>query len=148
MGVALTYFEDGDVPDLSDPDLFPRYARRVFHKQDLDTHGLIALEKACDFPEVAARFRMIEEGTINVVAPFGGSAVLVLQLREQGPNRDRFRALQRADFRMRLHKALCLYERISFASSKQKEVTHRAMSSRVSVAVGNREQMFSQSIQQ
>ena len=110
MRVALTYFEDGDVPDLSDPELFPRYARRVFNKQELDKHGLLELEKAWDFPAVAAGFRMIDEATISVVAPYVSphnshvsSRDLVRDLQINGPTRERFRALQRFTVGLREH---------------------------------------------
>ncbi len=109
MRVALTYFEDDGQPDLSDPELFPRYAKRVFQKQELDKHGLIALEKEWDFPEVAAKFRMIEETTISVVSPYGSAMSLVADLRRGGPTRDRFRALQRFTVGLREREFSALY---------------------------------------
>jgi CRISPR-associated endonuclease/helicase Cas3 len=92
--VALTYFEGTD-PDLQDPHLFPAYARRVFKKQETDQHGLLKLEDDLDFPAVAEHFRMIDEATISVVAPYGEAHGLVAELRRSGPTRDGFRTLQR-----------------------------------------------------
>lgn len=94
MQVALTEFEDGD-PDLNDPQLFPRYARRVFEKQNTDRNGILDLEDAWDFPEVENKFRMVDEDTISVVAPYGHAADLVIAVRREGPTREGFRALQR-----------------------------------------------------
>lgn len=95
MEVAFAeYFAHG-IPDLHDPMLFPEYAGKVLSMQDTDARGIMALEGAGDFEEVAKRFRMIDEPRISVVAPYGDAPRLLSELRREGPTRQRFRALQR-----------------------------------------------------
>jgi len=96
MEVALTeYFAHG-LPDLHNPELFPAYSRRVLAIRDLDVPGIRTLEAAWDFEEVAARFRMIDdEARLSVVAPYGDAPQRILELRDGGPTRESFRALQR-----------------------------------------------------
>ena len=93
MEVALSVFETG-VPDLCYPHLFPAYSRRVLNKCDTDKNGLLALEESLEVPEVAAKFRMVDEPTISVIAHFGDALEHVADLRA-GPARDKYRALQR-----------------------------------------------------
>ncbi len=94
MQVGLSMFKSGE-PDLCDPHLFPRYNRRVLDKCDTDKNGLLELEEHLDFPEVAAKFRMVDEPTVSVVAPYGEALEHVAELRKHGPTRDRYRVLQR-----------------------------------------------------
>lgn len=94
MEVGLSMFKTGQ-PDLCDPHLFPNYSRRVLNKCDTDKAGILELEEELDFPEVAARFRMVDEPTISVVAPYGEAQALVAELRSRGPTRERYRAMQR-----------------------------------------------------
>ncbi|HLI75551.1 MAG TPA: CRISPR-associated endonuclease Cas3'', partial [Acidobacteriaceae bacterium] len=76
MEVGLSMFKTGQ-PDLSDPHLFPRYTSRVLNKCDTDKAGILVLEEELDFPEVEANFRMVDEPTISVVAPYGEAYALV-----------------------------------------------------------------------
>ena len=94
MQVGLSMFRSG-APDLGDPFLFPRYSRRVLDLCDTDRNGILQLEEVLDFPEVAAKFRMVDEPTISVVAPWGEALKHVADLRRYGPTRDRYRVLQR-----------------------------------------------------
>ncbi|WP_263411403.1 CRISPR-associated endonuclease Cas3'' [Terriglobus tenax] len=95
MEVALTEYFARGIPNLHDPMLFPGYAGKVLSMQDTDRHGIRTLEDEGDFEEVATHFRMIEETHISVVAPYGDAPRLLRELQQQGPTRQRFRALQR-----------------------------------------------------
>ena len=100
MQTGLTFFKR-EIPDLSDPALFPAYMSRLLDITDIDANGILQAEKEMDFPAVAERFRMIDEPTISVVAPYGDAPELVKDLRSRGPSRDRFRALQRLTVSLR-----------------------------------------------
>ncbi len=94
---ALDFFRKG-IPDLSDPELFPNYTRRLLSSlgQDgMDSAGILPLEEQLNFPEVAAKFRMIEDAGTLVVADYGEGWKRVLELRRDGPTRRAFRRLQR-----------------------------------------------------
>jgi len=88
------YFRDGD-PDLFDPQLFPGYMRDVLRGLNTDAQQVMTPEHEWDFPTSAARFRMIEDISINVVAPYGSAPEAIEALRASGPTRQGFRALQR-----------------------------------------------------
>jgi CRISPR-associated endonuclease/helicase Cas3 len=98
LAETLDFFEDG-LPDLADPEIFPRYAKRLMNSlgQDgNDTQQVLAHERQLDFPEVSARFRMIEDTGQPVVADYGEAWDRVLELRRpNGVSRHAFRRLQR-----------------------------------------------------
>lgn len=94
---TLDFFRKGS-PDLADPDIFARYAKLLLSNlgQDgTDTPQVMAQERDLNFPEVAARFRMIEDSGQPVVADYGDAWERVLELRRDGPSRQAFRRLQR-----------------------------------------------------
>lgn len=95
MEIALAEYFARGTPDLHDPALFPEYAGKVLSKLDTDVKGIRTLEDNWDFEEVAKSFRMIDEAHISVVAPYGDAPELLRELRQEGPARQRFRALQR-----------------------------------------------------
>ena len=95
MEVALSEYFARCIPDLHDPMLFPEYAGKILSKLDTDSRGIRALEDNWDFEEVEKGFRMIDETHISVVAPYGDAPLLLRELRQDGPTRQRFRALQR-----------------------------------------------------
>jgi CRISPR-associated endonuclease/helicase Cas3 len=106
MHVALdSYFQDGN-PDLNDPHLFPKYARRVLKMEDTDGARVMEPEthpvSGFDFPCVAERFRMIDDAGVPVVAPYGEAMDHVARLRREGPSRDGFRRLQRFTVSLRM----------------------------------------------
>lgn len=64
-----------DSIDLHDPDTFVSYFRDVYRDVETDRHGIQALRRSFDFPEVALRFRMIDDDTVSVLVPFDKSVV-------------------------------------------------------------------------
>ncbi len=64
-----------DSIDLHEPDTFLNYFRDVYRDVETDRHGVQALRRRFDFPEVALRFRMIDDDTISVLVPFDMSVV-------------------------------------------------------------------------
>lgn len=95
MEVALTEYFARALPDLNNPMIFSEYAGKVLSMHDTDRRGIRGLEEEGDFEEVAKNFRMIEETHISVVAPYGDAPQLLRELQQEGPTRQRFRALQR-----------------------------------------------------
>jgi CRISPR-associated endonuclease/helicase Cas3 len=87
--------ESGDGMDLSDPAVFEDYFRRLYFTRDLDSRHIQAARRQLDFPTVAARFRLIEDGHSHpIVVPYPGVRERVEALRANGPTRATLRALQ------------------------------------------------------
>ena len=63
----------GDPPDLDDPHTVTAYFRGIFEISDIDAHEIQQFQKAFDYPEVARRFRMIEDDTADVIVPQYGT---------------------------------------------------------------------------
>ncbi len=87
--------------DPDNPETVKRYYETLFGMAvDPDPKGIQALRKLLDFPEVAERFRMIQEDTFDVIVPYpeedaGKIAGLVEQLRaREHPARQILRLLQ------------------------------------------------------
>jgi CRISPR-associated endonuclease/helicase Cas3 len=97
---TLFFFAKG-MPNLSDPELFPKYAKALMSNLGQggnDTQNILALERQLNFPEVASRFRMIEDSGTPVVADYGDAWTRVWELRAARNGRDlreAFRRLQR-----------------------------------------------------
>ncbi len=94
---TLDFFNKG-LPNLADPDVFAKYTKLLLSNlgQDgTDTPHVLAEEELLNFPEVAARFRMIEDSGRPVVADYGDAWDRVLDLRRNGPSRQALRRLQR-----------------------------------------------------
>ncbi|HEU5402153.1 MAG TPA: CRISPR-associated endonuclease Cas3'' [Terriglobales bacterium] len=95
---SLDFFRKG-LPNLADPDIFAKYTKTLLSNlgQDgTDVPNVLAYERDLDFPEVAARFRMIEDTGQPVVADYGDAWERVLELRaKDGVSRQAFRRLQR-----------------------------------------------------
>ncbi|WNC53999.1 CRISPR-associated helicase Cas3' [Thermosynechococcus sp. TG215] len=53
--------------DLNDPTVFQRYFQQLYQVHDLDTEKIQQYRQAFNFPEVAQRFRLIEDHTYPVV---------------------------------------------------------------------------------
>jgi len=53
--------------DLHEPKVYETYFRELYQAVDTDKHKINALREALNFPEVAARFRLIEEDTVPLV---------------------------------------------------------------------------------
>jgi CRISPR-associated endonuclease/helicase Cas3 len=94
LKTALLYWQRKDF-DLKDPELFPRYMADALEISETDVMQVLTYERKMDFPEVASRFRMIEEdATIPVIAPYGEGWHRVEQLRAAGPTKSGLRRLQ------------------------------------------------------
>ncbi len=95
---SLDFFRKG-MPNLADPDIFAKYTKRLLSNlgQDgTDTPQVLAHERDLNFPEVASRFRMIEDSGQPVVADYEDSWQRVQELRaKDGVSRQAFRRLQR-----------------------------------------------------
>ncbi len=95
---SLDFFRKG-LPDLADPDIFAKYTKLLLSNlgQDgTDTPQVLAHERELNFPEVAARFRMIEDSGQPVFADYGDAWERVRELRApNGVSRQAFRRLQR-----------------------------------------------------
>jgi CRISPR-associated endonuclease/helicase Cas3 len=95
---SLDFFRTG-LPDLADPDIFAKYTKLLLSdlgQDGTDTPQVLAHERDLNFPEVAARFRMIEDSGQPVVADYGDAWQRVLELRApNGVSRQAFRRLQR-----------------------------------------------------
>lgn len=63
--------------DLHDPQLYDLYFRQLYRGVNLDKNNINSLRSALHYPEVAARFRLIEEDTVPLVVrwPRGHSPV-------------------------------------------------------------------------
>jgi CRISPR-associated endonuclease/helicase Cas3 len=93
---SLDFFRKG-LPNLADPDIFAKYTKLLLSNlgQDgTDANGVLGQERELNFPEVAARFRMIEDTGQPVVADYGDAWKRVLELRAD-VSRQAFRRLQR-----------------------------------------------------
>jgi CRISPR-associated endonuclease/helicase Cas3 len=63
--------------DLHDPETYERYFRLLFQAVELDREGIQGLREALDYPEVARRFRLIDDdGAPAVVRPPGHEAAV------------------------------------------------------------------------
>jgi CRISPR-associated endonuclease/helicase Cas3 len=95
---ALLFFGKR-LPNLNDPEIFAKYTKLLLSNlgQDgTDVPKVLAYERELDFPEVAARFHMIEDAGVPVVADYGDAWERVLELRRPGGvSRHAFRRLQR-----------------------------------------------------
>lgn len=74
-------------PDLHDPEVFREYFSQLYQVVSTDREGIQELRERCDYPEVARKFRMIEDDATPVI----------VQYTEKDPDRerDRVRTLDR-----------------------------------------------------
>jgi CRISPR-associated endonuclease/helicase Cas3 len=79
--------------DLHDPAIFREYFQRLYQAVSTDAEGIQPLRLQFDYPEVAQRFRLVEDGQQDVIIPYDAEArALVERIRAEGE-------LQRGDFR-------------------------------------------------
>ncbi|WP_322796549.1 CRISPR-associated endonuclease Cas3'' [Tepidiforma sp.] len=67
----------GEELDLTAPATFANYFTKLFQVADLDAQKIEALRRSFDFPEIATRYRMIEDDDVPVVVPFGDARPLL-----------------------------------------------------------------------
>lgn len=70
--------------DLDDPDIFTTYYRNLFQVTNKDSKNIEACRQRLDYPEVAARYRLIEEDTVPVIVDYGEAFILIEQISQQG----------------------------------------------------------------
>lgn len=80
--------------DLHDPEVYALYFRRLYQSVDTDQHGIQALRRDLNFPEVAARYRLIADDTVPVVVRYGPEVDELLREARKGLNRPVVRRLQ------------------------------------------------------
>ncbi|MBS1828156.1 MAG: CRISPR-associated helicase Cas3' [Acidobacteria bacterium] len=92
---ALMFLRGRGEVALTDPDVFPAYFRGLSRRQDADGKKVLPAESEQDFPEVASRFRVIEDASVPVIAPYGERwEEKVRALRAAGPSRELLRTIQ------------------------------------------------------
>ena len=72
VGVTGALLGKGDI-DPDNPDVSRDYFRRLFESVETDREGIQRLREALNYPEVARRFRMIDDNTESVVITMYGS---------------------------------------------------------------------------
>ncbi len=94
--------------DLFSPQVHEEFFRRLYATQSLDHLGIQALRADRAFARVADKFSLIEDGSLDVIVPWGLGAEYVEDLRRNGPDRGRLRRLQRFHVRVpgSLHRKL------------------------------------------
>lgn len=70
--------------DLHSPQVFDSYFGRLWPNINVDAQGITGFRKRLDFPEVAGRFRMIDEPTVPVLVLYGdpGPAPVLESIRQ------------------------------------------------------------------
>ncbi len=71
LGEAQAVLDRYGPEALHTPGIFREYFRRLFEVVDPDQKNIQRLRRALNYPEVAARYRLIEKDTVPVVVPYG-----------------------------------------------------------------------------
>ncbi|HDO06659.1 MAG TPA: hypothetical protein ENG85_03155 [Bacteroidetes bacterium] len=86
--------DDGSL-DLMSPAIYDTYFRLFYSGVQLDGAGVQNARASLDFPEVAKRFRMIDNATYPVVVPYNDAYNKLDIIREKfKPSQDDFRSMQ------------------------------------------------------
>lgn len=81
--------------DWDDPGIFQEYFRRLYQGLETDVQEIQKYRAALDYPEVAARFRLIPDDTTSVVIEYDDRASnLVTKIRRRGLKRGDLQTLQ------------------------------------------------------
>ncbi|MCL4743539.1 MAG: CRISPR-associated helicase Cas3' [Phycisphaerales bacterium] len=67
-GTTGQWLETGKTPDIADPEMMRPYFTTLYYKSSGDSEEITPLRKSVNFPEVARRYRLIDEETVSVVA--------------------------------------------------------------------------------
>jgi CRISPR-associated endonuclease/helicase Cas3 len=78
---------------LNDPKLYGLYFKRLFSVVDVDKRQIQTLRGQMDYPEVASRYRLINDDTVPVVVPYG-KATRQLEAWCRAPSRASWQRLQ------------------------------------------------------
>ena len=71
--------------DLHDPGIFEHYFQRLYQIEKRDKHGIQDLRQKGNYPEVAQRFRLINDNTIPVVIRYNADvAVILAEISQRG----------------------------------------------------------------
>ena len=88
--------EAGGEIDLTAPEIFETYFRKLYFKKNLDEKAIQAKRQELQFQQVAGAFRLIEDGYSHpIVVPYPGFRRPMSALRRDGPSRKTLRGLQR-----------------------------------------------------
>jgi CRISPR-associated endonuclease/helicase Cas3 len=91
--------------DLHDPRVWDPYFRRLYQVVDTDANRVQPLRRQFDYPEVATRFRLIDDGQQDVIVAYDNRArTLIARIRAEGE-------LRRGDLRRLQPYAVGLYPR-------------------------------------
>jgi CRISPR-associated endonuclease/helicase Cas3 len=95
--IATRLLKDGQA-DLHDPTLYQRYFQEYYSLPYRDHYGIQELREHLNYPEVAQKFRLIDDNSTPVIVTYEPAAEkirkLLDRLRGKNPHRDVLRALQ------------------------------------------------------
>src|SRR5690606_6192852 len=81
-GVTETMLTTGNgAIDIHDPAAFVDYFVGLYNASDLDKRRVADARRALDFPEVADRFKLIDDATTGVLVPYGAGATWIGRVR-------------------------------------------------------------------
>lgn len=96
MGVTETLLNEVGVSlDPTNPELFEKYFRILYHNLVLDAKRIQTLRQDFNFASVGREFKLIEDGFTTPVVVLYGEAEEYLQDLRRGPTRETMRRLQR-----------------------------------------------------
>jgi CRISPR-associated endonuclease/helicase Cas3 len=90
---ARLLLHENSTSRLHDPDLYREYFRRLLDEVNLDKKSIQSYREQLNYPEVASRYRLIEEDTVAVVVPYE-DAMKRLAAWEAAPSYRTWNALQ------------------------------------------------------
>lgn len=90
---AALLLSEHDPDDLHDPEIYRAYFRRLFTDLNLDKKEIQTVREHLNYPEVARRYRLIEDDTMPIVVDYGDSLKRLDDWRRD-PSRQTWQALQ------------------------------------------------------
>jgi len=81
------------IDTLHDPEIYREYFRRLFDNVNTDYKQIQGYREVLNFPEVAERFRLIDQDTVTAVVPYGDALERLAEWQGQ-PNRRAWQRLQ------------------------------------------------------
>jgi CRISPR-associated endonuclease/helicase Cas3 len=91
--LAKLLLERNPAERLHDPELYREYFQSLYRCVDTDKRDIEPDRMAMDYPEVARKYRLIDDDTVAVVVPYGDSAARLADW-EKWPSREAWRSLQ------------------------------------------------------